>query len=500
MIPGPYRNLALIGFMGSGKSSAAGAIAAKLGWRAVDADAEIEREAGKPIKQIFATDGEPAFRALEERVCLRLLHQTGVVVSLGGGAITSPLIRERLRDGSFTVLLDVSPQTAWRRIEAGAGDRPLAAEARGFAELYEQRRSLYHASADALVDAEEVHGDEALLAPIARPGALAELPRLIGARRAALVADRSVLRLVGAPFDAFVTVRLPAGEPAKTVAVARQAWTRLAELGLERGDVVVGVGGGAATDVAGFVAASYLRGVPWIAVPTSLVGMVDAAMGGKTGIDLPSAKNAVGAFHLPEWVVSDPGVLETLPVREWACGFAEVIKTALLAGGRLWEMVRQWEPGRGTSEERLELIRRCAAYKVRIVAADPTERGRRAVLNLGHSIGHAIEVATDYKAFAHGEAVGIGLLPALWLSAQTEGLDPAVEDEVRDLLRRHDLPVVARNVSPAAIVDAMSHDKKARGGRVRFALLSEIGNPVWDRDPGDELVETAVARAVAHRG
>jgi 3-dehydroquinate synthetase len=177
-----------------------------------------------------------------------------------------------------------------------------------------------------------------------------------------------------------------------------------------------------------------------------------------------------------------------------------VIKTALLAGGRLWEMVREWEPGRGTSEERLELIRRCAAYKVRVVAADPTERGRRAVLNLGHSIGHAIEVATDFKAFAHGEAVGIGLLPALWLSAQTEGLDPGVEDEVRDLLRRHDMPVVARNVSPGAIVDAMSRDKKARGGRVRFALLSEIGSPVWDRDPGDDLVEAAVARAVAHRG
>ena len=135
-------------------------IAGKLGWRAVDADAEIEHEAGRSITEIFATDGEPAFRALEERVCMRLLHQTGVVVALGGGAVTSPLIRERLRDGSFTVLLDVSP-TAWRRIEAGAGDRPLAAEARGFAELYEQRRGLYHAAADALVDAEEVHGDEA---------------------------------------------------------------------------------------------------------------------------------------------------------------------------------------------------------------------------------------------------------------------------------------------------------------------------------------------------
>jgi shikimate kinase/3-dehydroquinate synthase len=306
--------------------------------------------------------------------------------------------------------------------------------------------------------------------------------------------------MVGAPIEPFVTVRLPVGEAAKTVAVARQAWTRLGEFGLERGDVIVGLGGGAATDVAGFIAATYHRGIPWIAVPTSLVGMVDAAVGGKTGIDLPSGKNAVGAFHQPEWVVADPGVLETLPVREWACGFAEVIKTALLAGGRLWEMVRDWDPGRGTPEQRLELIRRCAAYKVRVVASDPTERGRRAVLNLGHSIGHAIEVATGYKAFAHGEAVGIGLLSALWLSAQTEGLDPSVEEEVRGLLRRHGLPVAARNVSPAAIVEAMSRDKKARGGRVRFALLQAIGEPVWDRDPGDDLIEAAVARAVAHRG
>ncbi len=270
------------------------------------------------------------------------------MLSLGGGAVMSPLTRERLRDGSFTVLLDVSPQTAWRRIEAEAGDRPLAADARGFARLYEQRQATYHAAADGLVDADLAPGTEALLVPLARPGALAELPRLAAARRMALIADRSVLRLVGPPAEPFVTVRLPQGEAAKTVAVARQAWTRLADLGLERGDVVVGFGGGAATDAAGFIAATYQRGVPWIAVPTSLLGMVDAAIGGKTAIDLPAAKNIVGAFHQAEWVVNDPAVLETLPLREWSCGFAEVIKTGLLAGGRLWDMVRGWEPGRGT--------------------------------------------------------------------------------------------------------------------------------------------------------
>jgi 3-dehydroquinate synthase len=499
MIPGPFRNLALIGFMGAGKTSAGEALAARLGWSFLDADREIERESGRTIAAIFEDDGEPAFRSLEERVVGRLLRESNTVLALGGGSILSPVTRERLRDGSFTVLLDVSPQTAWRRIEAQAGDRPLAGEAQGFAELYERRRPIYHAACDAFVDAEDLHGEEALLAPLARPAALAELPRLIGARRAALIADRAVLRVLGPPIDPLVTVRLPVGEAAKTVAVARQAWTRLADLGVERGDVVVGLGGGAATDVAGFVAATYLRGISWISVPTSLTGMVDAGIGGKTAVDLPQAKNAVGAFHQPEWVVCDPATVETLPLREWSSGFAEVVKTGLLAGGRLWDLVREWEPGRGSPDGRLELIRRCAAYKARIVAADPEERGQRAVLNLGHSVGHAIEAATGYKAFSHGEAVSVGLLAALWLSAQCTGLDGAVEEEVRELLRRQGLPVVARNVSAGAVVDAMAHDKKAREGRVRFALLEGIGKPVWGIDPGDELVEAAVARAVARR-
>jgi len=496
MIPGPYRNLALIGFMGAGKSTLAGRLAERLGWDAADTDAEIEREAGKPVARIFAEEGEAAFRELEERVAARLLERVDTVIALGGGAVTSPVTRERLRDGSFTVLLDVTVQTAWRRIEAEAGDRPLALEARRFADLYEQRRPVYHAAADALVDAERLEGGEPLLVPLSRPAAVAEVPRLVGARRAALIADRDVLRVVGRPVEPFVTVRLPPGEAAKTVAVARQAWTRLADLGLERGDVVVGLGGGAATDLAGFVAATYQRGVPWMAVPTSLVGMVDAAIGGKTGIDLPAAKNYVGAFHPAEWVVADPGLLETLPVREWACGFAEVIKTGLLAGGRLWDMVTSWQPGRGTGEQRLELIRRCAAYKAHVVAVDPQEQGMRAVLNLGHSIGHAMEAAAGYSGLAHGEAVAVGLLPALWLSSRVAGLDPDVERRVRDLLVAHELPVTYPGVDPAAVRDALRRDKKARGGRVRFVLLEAIGKPVWGVDVDDELIDQAIERAI----
>jgi shikimate kinase/3-dehydroquinate synthase len=496
MIPGPYRNLALIGFMGAGKTTTAGVLASELGWEAIDADAAVEQAAGKPIASIFADDGEAAFRALEERVVADLLQRMDAVVSLGGGSPTSPVIRERLRDGTFTVLLDVSPQTAWRRVEAVAGERPLAVDPSRFAELYRERQPVYHEAADALVDADELTGLEPLLVPLCRTGAIEELPRLVHPRRAALVADRAVLRLVGPPVDPLVTVRLPPGEAAKTVAVARQAWTRLAELGLERGDVVVGLGGGAATDLAGFVAATYQRGVPWIAVPTTLLGMVDAAVGGKTGIDLPAAKNYVGAFHPAEWVVADPGVLDTLPLREWAAGFAEVIKTGLLAGGRTWEMVTAWEPGRGAPDRRLELIRRCAAYKARVVAEDPQEQGRRAVLNLGHSIGHAIEAAAGYTGISHGEAVAVGLLPALWLSSQLCGLDPSVEDEVRELLVRHELPTAWSGVDRSAVREALARDKKARAGRVRFVLLEAVGSPVHGVDVPDDLIDGAIARAV----
>ena len=241
-----------------------------------------------------------------------------------------------------------------------------------------------------------------------------------------------------------------------------------ADLGTERGDVAIGFGGGAATDLAGFVAATYQRGMPWIAVPTSLLGMVDAAVGGKTGVDLPSAKNYVGAFHQAEWVVTDTAVLDTLPLREWAAGFAEVIQNRPLAGGRLWEMVAAWEPGRGAPEERLELIRRCAAYKAHVVSADPQEQGIRAVLNLGHTIGHAIETAAGHRGISHGEAVAVGLLPALWLSGRLAGLDPAVEAQVRELLQRHELPTSHRGLDPSAVRAALARDKKTRAGRPRL--------------------------------
>jgi 3-dehydroquinate synthetase len=258
---------------------------------------------------------------------------------------------------------------------------------------------------------------------------------------------------------------------------------------------VVAVGGGAITDVAGFAAATFRRGLAWIAVPTTLVGQVDAAIGGKTAIDV-AAKNDVGAFHLPEVVIADPVVLETLPEREWAAGFAEVVKTALLAGGRLWELVRAWQPGVGEIEQRTELVRLTAAYKARVVGEDPTEQGLRAVLNLGHTIGHGVEAAAGYGELLHGEAVSIGLLAALRLSVELRGLDDGVLRETEQILERAGLPTKATGLTPADVQAAMRGDKKRTGGRPRLVLLDSVGSPVFGIDPGDDPLMRAVASAL----
>ena len=227
---------------------------------------------------------------------------------------------------------------------------------------------------------------------------------------------------------------------------------------------MVAVGGGTVTDAVGFAAATFRRGIAWIAAPTTLVGQVDAAIGGKTAINV-AAKNDVGAFHVPERVVCDCTVLETLPPREWAAGFAEAVKTALLVGGPLLELVESWEPGAGELDARVELVRRCAAVKAAVVAEDPTERGRRAILNLGHTIGHGVEAAAGYGGLLHGEAVAVGLSAALWLSVQLHDLDPAVLAADGGAARAPRPPVRAPGVDADAVHAAMRGDKKRAGRR-----------------------------------
>jgi shikimate kinase/3-dehydroquinate synthase len=468
--------------MGAGKTTLARALAAELARPFLDLDSEIERQAGTTIDRIFAEQGEPAFRALEEQLTLAALAQPGTsVLALGGGAIGSEPVRAALAESALTLLVEVDVEEAWQRVRGG--DRPLAQDEERFRALFREREQHYAAAADARVR----DLDDAVLAVagiVIAAGAVERLGELVPAdAQVALVADRRVDGLHGkavreALGDRLVSTHaLPSGEAAKSFECYRAL---IEELRLERGDVLVALGGGTATDVAGFAAATYMRGIAWIAVPSTLVGQVDAAIGGKTGIDIATGKNLVGAFHWPARVVIDPSLLATLPAEQRREGMAEVVKTGLLAGSEIWQRP---DP---------ELVRACAAYKARVCLRDPRERGERAVLNLGHTFAHALEAAGDFGRPTHGEAVALGLLAALQLSV-ARGLDPATLEVVRRMLQPQ--PVAVDRERAWA---ALKRDKKAAAGS-RLVLLERPGRPVWGvRLPEDE-VRAALDRLIAAR-
>jgi 3-dehydroquinate synthetase/shikimate kinase len=455
------RHLALVGFMGAGKSTLGAQAAERLGRRLVDLDRELERSLGQTIPQVFHERGETEFRLLEAEAALEtLVNKRPAVVALGGGAVETEPIRRALRERAFTVHVEVDSATAWTRV--GGGDRPLAQDERRFHALHEQRSPLYGEVAQAVAR----NVDEIVLAAAGievEEGLLARLPELVDGE-VEVIADATVLGLHPLPLDAPMHA-LRGGEEAKSLGAVERLWR---ELRLGRDGTIVAFGGGCTTDMAGFAAATYLRGVPWVAVPTTLVGQVDAAIGGKTAVNLPEGKNLVGAFHWPERTAIDPALLETLPPEERRAGMAEVVKTGLLAGEPLWELPTD------------QLVRRCAAYKAAICLRDPYERGERAVLNLGHTFAHALEAAGDYHGPSHGEAVALGLLAALRLSGQDT---TAVEDVLRPQ------PV---SVDRDAAWAALARDKKSVNGSLRLVLLEAPGKPVT----GVELPEQQVREAL----
>jgi shikimate kinase/3-dehydroquinate synthase len=432
--------------MGSGKSKIGARVAELTGRPFFDLDAIIE-ERHESIPELFRR-GEAEFRRIEEETLAAVLCFPDAVIALGGGTVLSPANRARLKNRAFTVYLDVDVEAAWARVRGS--DRPLAAREEDFRKLYESRQGLYAEAADSVArDAEQVV--LAGLGVIVERGA-----EIVPKAPFALVADERVLGLHPPPWTPESTHPLPGGEESKSFAVAQRLWE---ELRLGREGTIVALGGGCVTDLAGFVAATYLRGVRWAAVPTTLTAQVDAAIGGKTGINTAAGKNLAGAFHFPERVVVDPDFLVTLPEAERRAGMAEVVKTGLLAGREVWTLPEE------------EVIRACAAYKCAIVLADPYEtEGRRTILNLGHTFAHALEAGSGYGV-PHGEAVALGLLAALRLS----GLST---DAVEEVLRPE--PV---RVDPDAAWAALKRDKKGEGV---FVLLEEPGRPVVTTVPDDE--------------
>jgi 3-dehydroquinate synthase len=305
------------------------------------------------------------------------------------------------------------------------------------------------------------------------------------ARRVRASLQDAGLRVIGAS--------VPPGEASKSLAQVERLTRLAAVAGLRRSDGVVALGGGVVGDLAGFVAASYQRGVRLAHVPTTLLAMVDSSLGGKTGVDLPEGKNYVGAIWQPELVLMDLDVLDDLPPRELACGFAEVVKTGLLSGPALMEVVEAWPALPGPPDELAALVRRCVAHKLAVVSADERDHGLRASLNLGHTVGHGIEAAAGYERYRHGEAISLGLLAALRLSEQEVGLDPGVRERTAALLGRHGLPTsLDAAVTTPAILDAIGRDKKAGADALNMVMLAAPGDVRLGVTPARDRIVAAI--------
>ncbi|MCC6803516.1 MAG: 3-dehydroquinate synthase [Anaerolineae bacterium] len=495
------QNIVLTGFMGTGKTTIGRQVAALLDRRFVDADDVIVERAGMSIPQIFATQGEPAFRALEKEVCRDLAAERGLVIATGGGMLVDPDNRAAMLASGLVVCLVASRDVLRARLARGA-ERPLAGD---WEALLEKRRAAYAAIPDHVDTSDNsperaaqriidlAYGLRGHYIPVKTPTGeydiaiqRGRLAHLITPERCAVVTNTTLAPLYGEALarrlpDA-VLITMPDGEQYKTLDTVAQLYADFVAAGLDRGSTVIALGGGVVGDTAGFAAATYMRGVRLLQIPTSLLAMVDSSVGGKVGVDLPQGKNLVGAFKQPDAVVIDPDVLRTLPEREWRCGAAEAIKHALIADPGLLDLI---DPAADQSA----MIARAVQVKVDIVQQDPYEQDIRAHLNLGHTFAHAVEQVSGYQ-WLHGEAVGVGLVAAARLSAALGMLDAADAAQVEAIIRRFGLPTRLGNLDPEELYAAMSTDKKWQGGHSRFVLLEGIGKPAIVRDvPPGQVIE-----------
>ena len=546
-------NIILVGFPGTGKTAIGREVARLHGWAFVDNDVEIVRRTGRPIEAIFAQDGEPAFRRMEREVLAEACARQGVVVATGGGAMVDPANRELLRRTGVVVCLEASPETIVARLSAQQGEpgrddgtlvRPLLAGADALErvrELKASRQALYaqahwtvhtdnltvtEAASEvkrawtqlqARVAGSAAPPDEALAAVVHSSAGTCpiyvgwEIRKRIGqwcheaglTSTAYLLSDETVLPKQGRAVQTALEaagipvhmLSVPPGEPSKALEMAGECYRWLAERRAERRDFLVAVGGGVVGDLGGFVAATFNRGIPFVQAPTSLAAMVDASIGGKTAVNLSTGKNLVGAFHQPRFVLADTATLATLPPRELASGWAEAIKHGLIMDAGLFDTFEEHAEGIAGLEQPLatEVIRRSMAIKAEVVSQDERETlGIRTLLNYGHTIGHALETATEYGALLHGEAVAVGMAAAARISQGMGLIDAGTVARQDRLLTRFGLPVRYPQADVDAVRRAMQVDKKVAAGAINWVLLEGVGRAVVRADVPAELVEGAL--------
>ena len=543
------QNIFLTGFMGTGKTSVGREVARRLGRRFVDVDDEIVAAQGRSIEAIFDSDGEDEFRRIERERLAEVCRRDEQVVSTGGGVPEDDGNRRIMEENGFVVLLEARTDTLRRRLRLDAqGGGPPAVRPmlkgsdpmKRIGDLKARRQFSYsqahwtvhtdrlsisdvaaevvraYQASDVVNTTGDPQDDAALAATVTTAagdypawvgwGLLADLGERVtgkmspgaayvitdeGAQRHARRAQFS-LEAAGVPAHLFI---VSAGERSKSLETAQHIYGWLAERRAERGHLVVAVGGGMVGDLAGFVAATYLRGLLFAQVPTTVLAMMDASIGGKTAVDLPHGKNLVGAFYQPAFVLADVELLRSLPERERVSGWAEAIKHGLILDEGL---LKKLEAGASAilsldTEVTTEAVRRSVAIKAEVVSRDEKETlGLRLLLNYGHTIGHAIEAATGYERFLHGEAVSIGMMGAAAIATSMGLLSEDEVERQRSVLRAFDLPLTSPGVDVAAVRETMSMDKKRSDGVQRWVLLDGIGHAVSRTDVPGEVVAEAL--------
>lgn len=555
------RRIFLTGFSGTGKTLVAPLLAEALGWRAIDTDDLIEEAAGKGIPGIFAEDGELRFRELEHEALARATQEEDTVVATGGGALVSVENRRTMARTGLLVCLEASTETILCRLHESAGkpssERPLLAgdDVRARVEELKARRQPFYALADLIVDTDSLTPPEVarqvaegwratgpwaachphrltlpgerdvgaaepvwVEVPSARYpvyvewGALSRLGdrmREAGLKeRAFIVTDEFVgayhgerlrLSLASAGFEV-EAYSVPPGEQSKTLETASHLYDWLINHRAERGQAIVALGGGMIGDLAGFVAATFLRGVPLVQAPTSLLAMVDAAIGGKVAVDHREAKNLIGSFYQPCLVVEDVSALKTLPRRELVSGFAEIIKHALILDADLLDTLEEHAEDLLHLEPAItsDVLRRSAAIKARVVGEDERETSSlRTILNYGHTVGHALEAATEYGRFLHGEAIAVGMMAAARIGERLGVTPGQVAARQQRIIEGFGLPARAPEIAVSRVLDAVALDKKVESKAVRWVLLEDVGRALIRGDVPPSLVEEVIVDLVA---
>lgn len=538
------KHLFLIGNMGVGKSTVGSLIAQRLSRPFYDIDTEIERATQKTILQIFAEQGEQTFRAIESQTLARIASlKTPSVIACGGGAVLDDANRALMRQSGWLIYLKASVETLLSRIP-DPRSRPLLDPdpSKRLQAIAQQREPLYQ-QADWIIETDTLSIDQVvdalarLFAPTPEtPITVTVLPNdpnrytvaISPALRHAIAAH---LRLLGTPtriallthphLTAFAqpiadawhqhgvptfTFTLPSGERIKNLRTVERLHRALAQNGIDRQSWLIVVGGGVLGDVGGFVSATYMRGIPCVQVPTTLLAQVDSSIGGKVGVDLPEGKNLVGAFHQPMAVFIDPEMLSTLPNRHWRNGFAEMLKYGVALQPGLWQRLRTmieqgWLTPRRVRKEPhgwILLIARCVQIKSAVVSADERDTsGRRALLNFGHTVGHAIERALGYRGWLHGEAIAVGMVVEAQIGVLLGFTPQEVCEELRSTLNSAGLPTVLPAIDSDTLLSAMHTDKKRVGEHLHIVLLKSVGNAELVRNIPTEVIREALKRCAS---